>query len=409
MFTLTSFVGEVFGGQSLADRRFAMSHKEFMRDYRLGLSKNYLKRPAKDNFPLYTTHQCMVRNHLTLEMYERLIEKVTPNGVTLDKCIQPSVDYTGKIIGLVAGDEESYEVFKELFDAVIDEKHHGFKPTDKHPPPELEPNNLKGGKLDDKYVKSCRVRTGRSIRGLCLPPAICRAERVEVETVLSDALSGLSGDLAGKYYPLATMTPEQEKQLIEDHFLFQKPTGHLMVNSGAVRDWPQGRGIWHNNDKNFLVWINEEDHCRVISMQQGGDMKTTFDRFCKGLKEVERLMKAKGREFMWSERLGYICTCPSNIGTGLRCSCHIQLKNLTKDFPRFEKICNALQLQWRGTAGEHTEAVDSVYDISNSARLKKSERGFVQDVIDGIELMIQMEKRLEEGKSIDDLLPPGAK
>ena len=43
-------------------------------------------------------------------MYERLIEKVTPNGVTLDKCIQPSVDYTGKIIGLVAGDEESYEV-----------------------------------------------------------------------------------------------------------------------------------------------------------------------------------------------------------------------------------------------------------------------------------------------------------
>ena len=59
------------------------------------------------------------------------------------------------------------------------------------------------------------MRTGRSIRGLCLPPAICRAERVEVETVLADALSGLSGDLSGKYYPLATMTPEQEKQLIE--------------------------------------------------------------------------------------------------------------------------------------------------------------------------------------------------
>jgi len=43
-------------------------------------------------------------------MYERLFDKVTPNGVTLDKCIQPSVDYTGKICGLVAGDEESYEV-----------------------------------------------------------------------------------------------------------------------------------------------------------------------------------------------------------------------------------------------------------------------------------------------------------
>ena len=46
--------------------------------------------------------------------------------------------------------------------------------------------------------------------------------------------------------------------------------------------------------------------------------------------QVERLMKSKGREFMWSERLGYLCTCLSNIGTGLRCSVHIQLRNLSK-------------------------------------------------------------------------------
>jgi len=43
-------------------------------------------------------------------MYERLYKLVTPNGVTLDKCIQPSVDFTGKINGLVAGDEECYTV-----------------------------------------------------------------------------------------------------------------------------------------------------------------------------------------------------------------------------------------------------------------------------------------------------------
>ena len=44
-------------------------------------------------------------------MYEKLYKEVTANGVTLDKCIQPSIDNNGKIIGLVAGDEESYEVF----------------------------------------------------------------------------------------------------------------------------------------------------------------------------------------------------------------------------------------------------------------------------------------------------------
>ena len=74
---------------------------------------------------------------------------------------------------------------------------------------------LENGKLDDTYVKSCRIRTGRSIRGLCLPPAISRAERREVAKTLSDALDGLDGHLKGKYYPLSDMKPEEEKQLIE--------------------------------------------------------------------------------------------------------------------------------------------------------------------------------------------------
>lgn len=46
--------------------------------------------------------------------------------------------------------------------------------------------------------------------------------------------------------------------------------------------------------------------------------------------QIERLMKEKGKEFMWSPRLGYICTCPSNLGTVLRCSVHVQLPLLSK-------------------------------------------------------------------------------
>ena len=42
----------------------------------------------------------------------------------------------------------------------------------------------------------------------------------------------------------------------------------------------------HNNEKTFLIWINEEDHTRVISMEKGGNMKRVFERFCRGLKEV---------------------------------------------------------------------------------------------------------------------------
>lgn len=42
----------------------------------------------------------------------------------------------------------------------------------------------------------------------------------------------------------------------------------------------------HNDNKSFLVWVNEEDHLRVISMEKGGNMKEVFRRFCVGLQKV---------------------------------------------------------------------------------------------------------------------------
>ena len=77
-----------------------------------------------------------------------------------------------------------------------------------------------------------------------------------------------------------------ESIIIQDHFLFDKPVSPLLLASGMARDWPDARGIWHNDRKNFLIWVNEEDHTRVISMQKGGNIKEVFDRFCNGLKQV---------------------------------------------------------------------------------------------------------------------------
>jgi len=69
--------------------------------------------------------------------------------------------------------------------------------------------------FDERYVLSSRVRTGRSIRGLSLPPACTRSERREVERVVVTALSGLKGDLAGRYYSLGEMTDREQQQLID--------------------------------------------------------------------------------------------------------------------------------------------------------------------------------------------------
>ena len=69
--------------------------------------------------------------------------------------------------------------------------------------------------FDERYVLSSRVRTGRSIRGLSLPPACTRAERREVERVVADALNGLKGELLGQYFSLTSMTDKEQQQLID--------------------------------------------------------------------------------------------------------------------------------------------------------------------------------------------------
>ncbi|KPP58669.1 hypothetical protein Z043_123485 [Scleropages formosus] len=139
-------------------------------------------------------------------------------------------------------------------------------------------------------------------------------------------------------------------------------------------------------------------------MQKGGNMKEVFTRFCTGLTKIEALFKQKGHEFMWNEHLGYVLTCPSNLGTGLRGGVHVKLPNLSKH-EKFGDILKKLRLQKRGTGGVDTAAVGGVFDISNADRLGFSEVELVQMVVDGVKLLVEMEKKLEKGQPIDDLMP----
>ncbi|XP_048376588.1 creatine kinase U-type, mitochondrial-like isoform X1 [Stegostoma tigrinum] len=373
------------------------------RDYVKAGSKQKKMYPPSADYPDLRKHNNCMASCLTPAIYAKLRDKTTSSGWTLDQCIQTGVDNPGhpfiKTVGMVAGDEESYEVFADIFDPVIMERHNGYDPKIMKHPTDLDASKIRNGQLDENYVLSSRVRTGRSIRGLSLPPACSRAERREVERVTVEALAGLKGDLAGKYYSLNSMTDKEQQQLIDDHFLFDKPVSPLLTAAGMARDWPDARGIWHNNEKTFLIWVNEEDHTRIISMEKGGNMKRVFDKFCRGLKQVEKLIAEKGWEFMWNERLGYILTCPSNLGTGLRAGVHIKLPMLSKD-PRFSKILENLRLQKRGTGGVDTAAVGSVFDISNLDRLGKSEVELVQLVVDGVNYLVECEKKLQRGQDI---------
>jgi len=369
--------------------------------------KNY--DPSED-FPDLSKHNNWMAKILTPEMYAKYRDVRTPNGFTFDNAIQTGVDNPGHpfimTVGCVAGDEETYEVFKDFMDPVIDQRHGGYAADAKHKT-DLNWENLKGGDandIDGNYVLSARVRTGRSIKNICLPPFCTRAERRKVESISTTVLNGLDGEFKGKYYPLNNMTEAEQDQLIEDHFLFDKPVSPLLTCAGMARDWPDARGIWHNDEKSFLVWVNEEDHLRVISMQKNSDIRDVFRRFCEGLTKFENAMKEAGNNFMWNEHLGYVLTCPSNLGTGLRAGVHIKIPHVSQH-AEFENILKRLRLQKRGAGGVDTKAEGGLFDISNADRLGFSELELVQFMVDGVKLLIEMEKKLESGEAIDSLIP----
>ena len=203
-----------------------------------------------------------------------------------------------------------------------------------------------------------------------------------------EACSTFQGDLKGKFYPLEGMDNATQKKLIDDHFLF-KEGDRFLAACNLNRDWPSGRGIFHNDDKTFLVWVNEEDQLRIISMQPGAAILEVFDRLCRATAHIESVCK-----FSHDDHLGYITSCPTNLGTALRASVHIRLPKLMKQKKQFQTIADRFNVQIRGIHGEHTETNDGVFDISNKRRLGRSEKMLVQDMILGVKALIEAEKNI---------------
>ena len=242
-------------------------------------------------------------------------------------------------------------MFADVFDPIITEYHglpEGFSHTS-----DMDVSKIQGN-IDPKApVHSTRIRVGRSIDGFGLSPGITKEQRLGVETLMKSAFGKLTGELAGKYYPLLGMDEADRLKLVDDHFLFISGDKNLIA-AGMERDWPEGRGIFHNTAKTFLTWVNEEDQLRIISMQMGGDVRAVFDRLARGIKAVEDSVKAEsGKDFMLDAKYGYIHSCPTNLGTGMRASVHVDLPGWTKEgLKPLQARCEELHLQPRGTRGE---------------------------------------------------------
>ena len=250
----------------------------------------------------------------------------------------------------------------------------------------------------------------------CTDPCLCRSllflpvsftggskeTRLQIVDLIEKVVATLPEDLAGELFRHTTMTAAQTKQLVDDHFLFRGKDA-MQAASGYHEHWPEGRGIFLSKDKKFLLWINEGDHLRIISMEQGGDVRAVFDRLSRGIAAIEAGLKTitgLSEVFMRDDRLGMITCCPSNLGTAMRGSVHIMVPKLIAKMGLhgIDDVCRERNCQARGSSGEHSAVVDRI-DISNWRRLGFRECDLVQDMIRAANYLAGLEAELEAAEA----------
>ncbi len=324
--------------------------------------------------PTFTEPLCFKElRTLSPSIQKSLKTKKTRHEVTLDKILRSGTENPGSSIGCYAGDIESYTVFAPMFDKVIKSVHNvppGYKYTQ-----DLNMSNLPSFNKD---VVSVRIRLARNIAKHPFESTMTRKDRLKLEKevleVVKDVFAGT--EFEGSYYSLPQLSEAEKKDLVSKHLLF-KEGDKCQESAGIASDWPVGRGSYVSNDRKFQLWINEEDHLRVMYLQKGGDLKHVAKKVFKAL----GLLNAK-LKFAYSNRYGYLNSCPTNIGSAMRASIHIKVPNMSEK--ELIPLCKQRGLSVRGTGGEDTAVLNNTFDISYKRRLGESEKEILTNFINAV-------------------------
>merc|ERR1712020_490716 len=174
-----------------------------------------------DPFPEIKSKHSLVAKYVTEPIWEKLNRaKTATSGFSLAKAIACAVEFNNQHCGIYAGDWDSYKVFSDVFDPIIQD-YHGISADSKHTS-DMDVTKIKGNIDGTAPVHSTRIRVGRSIDGFGLSPGITKEQRLGVENLMKKAFAFMTGD------------------------------PNLQV-AGMERDWPEGCGIFHNKDKTFLT------------------------------------------------------------------------------------------------------------------------------------------------------------
>lgn len=243
-------------------------------------------------------------------------------------------------------------------------------------------------------IVSTRIRTARNLKSLPFTVNMTKEQREQLEATMTKVFETFTGKLKGSYYPMVGMAEDKRQELVDLHYLYIDDDDTLRL-VGCYDDWPAGRGIFINDDKSdgvFIIWVGEEDQLRIMAMNKGSDVQAVWNLFYSGVEAVHKAVKDMGDDFIFDEARGYLSSCPTNIGTGMRASVHV-------DLPAFatKADCKAwvkergLMIDIRGTRGEATSTEGSRrYDVSNKARLGSTCVEQITCMVDGVAQLMEV-------------------
>lgn len=249
---------------------------------------------------------------------------------------------------------------------------------------------------DSDIVVSSRLRLARNFKDYPFPRRSSRDDQAEIIKQTCEALFTGNPELQESLSLILfkDLSPIERQILVEKH-LVSKELAESKLEVGALI----------SSDEQISIMLNEEDHLRVQCLASGMQLEKVFD-LCNSLDDTisEKI------EYAFDDSIGYLTSCPTNVGTAVRASLMLHLPALTMTgyIKTVLESCGKLGLAVRGLYGENTEAYGDMYQLSNQITLGRSETDIVLSIKNiGIQIieqerLLRTELLKRNGKRLED-------
>lgn len=232
--------------------------------------------------------------------------------------------------------------------------------------------------LAGPIVLSTRARIARNLEAQPFPGWANESQRRDILSSCFSSLGSIQGMSDGVAIDMANLDDLQRQILME----------RRLISRELLKSKP-GAGVFVARDQSCSVMINEEDHLRIQAVRRGYDFGAAW-------KQVDALdSKLEGEvDYAFSDDLGYLTACPTNVGTGVRVSAMMHLPGLViaEQMEKVIRAVNQLGIAVRGLFGEGSDASGSIFQISNQQTLGDSEEGIIRRVERVLNDLIEQEK-----------------